>query len=75
MVPALDASLQKRKGLSLGITDWKKVRIKLDRLVWKLWPRTKMMMDGLDYGGGSGDEEEEMGWRSTLDLEQKLLKG
>ena len=34
-----------------------------------------MMMDGLDYGGGSGDEEEGIGWRSTLDLEQKLQKG
>ena len=33
------------EGPPLGITEWKKVRIKQDRSVWKLWPRTKMMMD------------------------------
>lgn len=31
--------------------------------------------DGLDYGGGSGDEEEGMDWRCILDLEQKLQRG
>lgn len=31
--------------------------------------------DGLDYGDGSGDEEEGIDWRSTLDLEQKLQRG
>uniref|UniRef100_A0A452QN22 Coagulation factor XIII A chain n=1 Tax=Ursus americanus TaxID=9643 RepID=A0A452QN22_URSAM len=33
------------EGPPLGITEWKKVRIKLDTSVWKLWPRIKMMMD------------------------------
>lgn len=63
------------EGLPLGITDWRKVGIKLDRSVWKVWPRTKMMMDRLDYRGGSGDEEEGMSWRSDLDLEQKVQLG